>query len=125
MLRSINGYIYILGTIIFTVYGQIVLKFRITKFGTLPDGSFKKLQFLVSLFFDPVILSCFFAAFLASLSWMATMTKFDLSHAYPFMSLNFVIVLLLSGWLLCEPITFKKVIGIVLIIFGTYISSQN
>src|ERR1017187_10193511 len=105
-------YLYILATIGFTVYGQLIIKWRIAKVGPLPEDLFEKLKFLILLLSDPAILSGFAAAFLASLAWMATMTKFELSHAYPFMSLNFVVVLLLSGWLLSEPMTFQKALGV-------------
>jgi len=53
------------------------------------------------------------------------MTKFDLSHAYPFMSLNFVVVLLLSGWLLSEPFTFQKAFGVGLIVLGTVVAARG
>jgi drug/metabolite transporter (DMT)-like permease len=118
-------YLYIVATICFTVYGQLILKYRIAHFGTLPSETFAKLKFLVSLLFDPIIFSAFFAAFLASLAWMAAMTKFELSHAYPFMSLNFVIVLLLSGWLLNEPLTFQKIFGVALIVIGTVVAAHE
>lgn len=118
-------YLYIVLTIGFTVYGQLILKWRIEKFGPLPADSFEKLKFLVGLLFDPAIFSGFAAAFLASLAWMAAMTKFDLSHAYPFMSLNFVVVLFLSAWLLGEPLTFSKVLGIALIVIGTVVAARG
>lgn len=118
-------YLYIVATIGFTVYGQLILKWRITKFGLLPTDFFEKLKFLISLLFDPAIFSGFAAAFLASLAWMAAMTKFDLSHAYPFMSLNFVVVLLLSGWLLNEPVTFQRVLGVALIVVGTMVAARG
>jgi uncharacterized membrane protein len=56
---------------------------------------------------------------------MAAMTKFDLSHAYPFMSLNFALVFLLSGWLLSEPMAMQKTIGIGLIIRGTLVVARG
>ena len=118
-------YFYILATIGFTVYGQLILKWRITTFGALPTDTVEKLKFLISLLFDPAIFSGFFAAFLASLAWMAAMTKFDLSHAYPFMSLNFVVVLLLSGWLLNEPMTLQRVLGVTLIVLGTVVAARG
>lgn len=31
------GYIYIFGTIFFTVYGQLILKWRIVQYGALPE----------------------------------------------------------------------------------------
>jgi multidrug transporter EmrE-like cation transporter len=118
-------YLYIVATIVFTVYGQLILKWRIANFGPLPSNTVEKLRFLTSLFLDPVIFSGFAAAFLASLAWMAAMTKFDLGHAYPFMSLNFVVVLLLSGWLLSEPVSLQKILGIALIVLGTVVAARG
>jgi len=118
-------YLYIAATIVFTVYGQLILKWRIAHYGAMPDGGWEKLKFLVSLLFDPMIFSGFAAAFLASLAWMAAMTKFDLSHAYPFMSLNFAVVLLLSAWLLSEPLTLQKTLGVGLIMLGTVVAAQG
>lgn len=121
----LSDYIYIFATIGLTIYGQLILKWRISNFGPLPTDIVEKLKFLISLLFDPAIFSGFAAAFLASLAWMAAMTKFDLSHAYPFMSLNFVVVLLLSGWLLNEEITMQKVIGMTLIVLGTVVAARG
>lgn len=118
-------YFYIFATIGFTVYGQLIIKWRIVQFGSFPNGLSQILQFIFRLFLDPLILSGFFAGFLASIAWMMAMTKFDLSHAYPFMSLNFVVVLLLSGWLLNEPISLQKIVGVGLIFFGTLVAARG
>ncbi len=118
-------YLYIVATIGFTVYGQLILKWRIAKFGPPPDAFLEKLKFLISLLSDPIIISSFAAAFLAALAWMSVISKFELSHAYPFMSLSFVFVLLLSGWLLSEPVTLQKALGVGLIVLGTVLSARG
>lgn len=112
------AYLYILGTILFTVYGQIILKLRINIYGNLPTKIVDTLIFLLKLYLDPFILSGFLAAFLAALCWMAAMTKFELSFAYPFMSINFILVLIISTILLGESITIGKILGLILIIGG-------
>ncbi len=56
---------------------------------------------------------------------MAAMTKFDLSFAYPFMSLEFVLVLILSVMLFREPITVHKVVGMLFIVSGIFITSKS
>jgi uncharacterized membrane protein len=122
-LRFFDHY-YIFATIAFTVYGQLILKWRMVQLGEMPIASAEKLRFLLVAVFDPAIFSGFVAAFLASLAWMAAMTKFELSYAYPLMSLNFVIVLILSAWLLHEPVTLNKTVGIILIVAGTVIASR-
>jgi len=118
-------YLYILATIGLTVYGQLILKWRISQLGSLPLELADKIKFLLGLLLDPAILSGFAAAFLASLAWMAAMTKFELSHAYPFMSLNFVVVLVLSGWLLSEPMNIQKTVGVALIVLGTVVAARG
>lgn len=120
-----SSYLFVFGTIFFTVYGQLILKWRIKEYGSLPIDLIDKLIFLFRLFLDPYILSGFFAAFLAALCWMAAMTKLDLSHAYPFMSLSFVLVLVLSGLLLNEPVSLYKIIGLIIIVFGIIVGSQG
>ena len=85
------GYFYVLMTVLFTVYGQLILKWRIVSFGPLPDSFLDKLNFLFHLLFDPFIFSGLLAALIASFFWMAAMTKFDVSYAYPFMSGAFVL----------------------------------
>lgn len=121
----LSDYFYIFATIGFTVYGQLILKWRIAQFGSFPTTLVEKSKFLISVLFDPAVFSGFIAAFLASFAWMAVMTKFELSYAYPFMSLNFVAVLLLSQWLLHEPLTPSKIIGVSLIVIGTIVAAKG
>lgn len=118
-------YFYIFGTIAFTVYGQLVLKWRIGRYGVLPEDLGDKILFLLKLLLDPFILSGFFAAFVASLFWMAAMTKSDVSYAYPFMSLSFVLVFILAVVMFGEPFTLNKLIGLGLIVVGILVTSQS
>jgi multidrug transporter EmrE-like cation transporter len=119
------GYFYIFLTIILTVYGQIVLKWRLNQLDALPQMFTAKLVFLLKAVFDPYIFSSFFSAFLASLAWMAALKEFDLSKAYPFMSLSFVCVMVISYWLFKESVSTQKIIGSVLIVAGIYLVSKS
>ena len=84
-----------------------------------------KIVFLLRLLINPWVFSGFVAAFLASLAWMAAMTKFDISHAYPFMSLNFVLVILAGGLLFHEAITPYKLAGLALVVAGLIVGSRG
>lgn len=125
MLGRLGDYGYILATIGFVVYGQIILKWRLAQLGPLPEQLKDKVVFLVLLLFDPIIFSGFLAAFIAALCWAAALSRFDLNYAYPFMSLSFVIVLLLSSWLLGEPLTLGRTVGVALIVAGTLVVSRG
>jgi multidrug transporter EmrE-like cation transporter len=125
MLSNLGGYGYILLTLFFTVIGQIVLKWRLSQLDPLPEGIQDKLRFLVLMIFDPIIFAVYVSAFAAGLAWMAALTRFDLNYAYPFMSLSFVLVLVLSSWLLGEPLTAGRTLGVAFIVVGTLIASRG
>lgn len=120
------GYFYILGSLVFTVYGQLMLKWRLTKLNfQLPDGViWHKLLELIKIIFDPFIFSGFLSAFIASLFWMAAMTKFEITYAYPFMSLAPAVVFVLGVLLLNETFTWGKIIGLIFIALGILITAK-
>ena len=119
------GYIYIFLTILFTVYGQLVIKWRMPMKGQLPEELIEKIKFILWAYTDLWILSGFVAAFMASMTWAAAMTKFDLSFAYPFMSLSFVLVFILSILIFNEPFSWAKFVGLSFIVLGVIISVQK
>jgi drug/metabolite transporter (DMT)-like permease len=118
------GYLYILITLILTAYGQLILKWRLNSMGHFPEVYKEQLKFIGTTLLDPYIISSFVAAFLASLTWIAALTKFQLSYAYPFMSLSFIIVLILSYFIFNEPLTASKIIGALLIVGGLIVASK-
>jgi multidrug transporter EmrE-like cation transporter len=120
-----SGFAYVLGSILFTVYGQIVVKWQVAKAGGLPAVLSEKMAFLLHFVINPWIMSAMFAGFLALLCWLAAMTKFELSYAYPFMSLAFVFVLMLSVVLFHETVTVPKVLGVLLIMAGIIVASRG
>lgn len=118
-----NPYFYIFGTLVFTVYGQIVLKWRLSQLPiVLPEGLLDKILYLLKLIFDPFVFSGFAAAFIASLFWMAAMTKFEITQAYPFMSIAPALVFAIGMLFLGETFTMGKIVGLVLIIIGTIVT---
>jgi multidrug transporter EmrE-like cation transporter len=119
------SYVYVLCTVLLTVYGQIAIKWQVLEAGPFPADPADKLRFLARLLLNPWVISAFAAALLASVAWMAAMTRLELSHAYPFMSLAFVLVMLGSAWFFSEPITPLKVAGVVLIMLGLVVGSQG
>ena len=116
---------YIFLTIFFTVYGQLVIKWQVNSAGTFPVMFVDKIIFLVRLLLNPWIASSFLGAFLASLSWIAAMTKFPLSYAYPFVSSTFVLTIIMSSIFFQEAITIPKAIGMGAIIAGIIIGARG
>jgi multidrug transporter EmrE-like cation transporter len=117
------GYLYIFLTIVFTVYGQLVLKWRMSMKGQLPTAFSEKMTFMLNAYLDPWVLSGFAVAFLASITWAMAMTKFQLSQAYPFMSLSYVLVFIISVLVFNETFTINKLLGYLFIVIGIIVLS--
>jgi multidrug transporter EmrE-like cation transporter len=118
------GFLYIALTILFTVYGQMIIKWQVSNAGDFPPDFGEKIMFIVRLLLTPWVISSFAAAFIASLWWMAAMTQFELSFAYPFMSLAFVVVMILSIMFLGEQLTWTKIAGTLIIITGLFVITR-
>lgn len=116
---------FIFSTILLTVYCQLMVKWRVRTAGPLPVDLPARAIFLIKLLADPWMLTVAAAALLAGLSWFAAMTTYELSYAYPFMSLAFVLVLLLSAVLFHEAVTIPKVVGLAVVIIGLIIASRG
>ena len=111
-------YLYIIATIFFTVYSQIIIKWQVnTYLSTLPNFDYN-LKSLVLIFLSPWIISAIFSTFFAGVAWMLAMTKFDITYAFPFMSLNYVLILFFGYFLFGEIFSYYKLIGSILIIAG-------
>lgn len=123
---SVNwmGFLYIALTILFTVYGQMVIKWQVNLAGEFPADTGEKVVYILRLLLNIWVISSFASAFIASLFWMAAMTQFELSFAYPFMSLSYVVVMVLSFLLMNEALTWNKVLGTLVIIAGLYIITR-
>ena len=75
--------------------------------------------------FQPLVFIGLLTYFLSSLIWITVLRKVDVSYAYPFASLGYVIVGLL-GWLfLQEQISPIRIFGIGIIISGVYIVGKS
>lgn len=122
-MNTLASYALVLLTLLFTVYGQLVLKWRVILAGTPPADVYGKLRFYLTLLENPWILSAFAAAFAAALCWIGAMTKLELSKAYPFMALNFILVTLFANLFFGETVTWPKIAGLTLVVLGLIVGS--
>lgn len=114
-----SGFFYIIATIVFTIYGQIVIKWRIGNNTELSGSYLEKLKLLFMFLMDPFIISGFFAAFLSALAWMAAMTKFEVSFAYPIVLGGLVLgTNLIAIMFLHESLSCTKIFALVMVVLG-------
>ncbi len=123
--RNVPAHLLILGTVLFTVYGQLVMKWQVGRIGPVTLTSSGAVRFLVAVLSNPWIVSGLASAFLAFFCWAGAVSKLPLSYAYPFTSLSFVLVVFLSAALFGEALTAPRVIGLALVLLGLFVGSRT
>ena len=118
-------HMFILMTVAFTVYSQLVMRWQVGNAGPLPVDLIDKVQYVAMLLINPWVVSGVIATFGAGVSWMLAMTKFEISYAYPFVSLTYVIVLFASVFFFHELITINKIAGTALILLGIFVLAKG
>ena len=122
---ELMAYIYILATILLTVYGQLVIKWQVDLAGELPPAFESKIIYILRLLFNPWVISGFISAFFAAISWMMALSKLPLSYTYPFTSLSFVLVPFIGVFVFKEAISIQQIIGLFFVVLGVVIGSQR
>lgn len=120
-MSNVINHLYITATILFGLYSQLIMRWQVSLAGELPLDTLGKFYFVVKLLLNPWVFSSILATFLAGVSWMLTMTKFEISYAYPFTSLQFVFILALGVLFFGESFSWMKMAGTILVIIGLII----
>lgn len=107
------------------MYSQLTIRWQVTVAGPLPTGFTATVWYISALLLNPWVISSILATFLAGVSWMLAMTKFEISYAYPFVSLNYILVLIAGFVLFNEVISLPKLVGTALVILGIIVIAKG
>jgi len=116
---------FILSTVLFTVYSQLIMRWQVSAAGPLPVDTSEKIGYIINLLLNPWVLSGIVSTFLAGVFWLLAMTKFEISYAYPFVSLNYILVLAAGFVLFNESINVAKLAGSALVVLGIVVIARG
>ena len=118
MKPTLFDHIWIFLTVFGATYSQLVMKMRVSKLPRLERSFDGVVGMAIRVFSDPWILSAFGATFLAGVCWMIVLRKFDLSYAFPFTALNFLIMSWIGITIFNERWDMWKISGTGLVVIG-------
>ena len=104
--------------------GRYLLRKDLTSLGNL-DFSAALVGSFIKIFFSPLVILGISLYFLGVFFWLYALSKVDLSFAYPFVSVSYVLVVLLSWFVLGESISYLRWIGVILICSGVFLISRS
>ncbi len=117
--------IYILISVAGSAAGQLLLKKGMNSMGpiTLSFNQFPSLVWQMVTNLDVFIGLVIYL--LGTVFWLAALSRVDLSFAYPFASLNYIVILAASWIMFDEKITLSRLAGTIVIGIGVLLISRN
>ncbi len=116
----------ILLSISIAVGGQLLLKIGINRIGISDFGSFSALGGLFAgIAKSPLVIFGLLLYVISAAIWMIVLSTVDLSFAYPFIGLSYVLVLVLSKFILKEDVNPLRWIGALIITAGVVVLSRG
>jgi drug/metabolite transporter (DMT)-like permease len=107
------------------VTGQLILKRAVAALGPIVLGPETLPRFILTVALTPLVTLGLVVYLSGTFFWLISLSRVDLSFAYPFASLNYVLILIISWWLLGEQISLTRLIGVVVICFGVWAISRT
>jgi len=118
---ALNAIPIIIIGVILAALGQVSWKMGMNQAGQLSAINYTTLS---AVLMNPYVLLGFLMYGLSTIFWLIALSKKDLSFVYPFMSLTYIFVLVLSSLVLKESIGVNKVVGTLAIIIGLLIIAK-
>lgn len=106
--------------IMLMIYFVMILSVFFTTFGNFFQklAADNKPDSIIETILQPITLLAFFMMGVGALIWLYVLSKVPVSTAYPFVSLSFVFILLLSKFILKEKVPLRRWGGVLFIIVG-------
>jgi multidrug transporter EmrE-like cation transporter len=119
------NYIIILTSVFLNAFAQIALKKGMMVIGRFDFLQTNYLNLAFTVAKNPFLILGFFCYGLSILTWMAALSRTEVSFAYPFLSIGYVLVLIFGYYFFNETINIWKIFGIFFILVGVLMLAKG
>jgi len=117
--------IYILISVLTSTVGQLLLKKGMNDIGSVTLSMDRLFPTLWQMATNLNVFVGLAIYLIGTVFWLAALSRVDLSYAYPFASLSYIIMLVASWMMFGERITLSRIIGTVVIGIGVLLIYRN
>jgi multidrug transporter EmrE-like cation transporter len=117
--------VYILIAVLAAATGEVLMKKGMIRIGALTLTLNRLGSILWCVGTNPYVILGLFAYVCGMVFWLAALSRVDLSYAYPFVSLSYVVLLVASWQLFKERITLMRLLGTLVVGLGVFLISQS
>ncbi|WP_434053751.1 MAG: EamA family transporter [Roseibium sp.] len=116
---------FILFTVLTNAAAQIMLKYGMTQIGDFSSLHSNLIVKLLQVVFTPFVFLGLCTFVISMASHLYVLSKVELSYAYPFLSLAYVVVAVYAYFIFHEDLNAMRALGIALICVGTVFIAQG
>ena len=117
--------VYILISVLVGAIGQLLLKHGMNTLGPLTLSVSDIFTTLLKMATSPYVVGGLFVYVCSTVFWLVALSRVDLSYAYPFASLSYILMLVVSWRLFDENISLLRLLGTATIAFGVLLVSRS
>ena len=115
----------ILSSVFLNALAQIFIRQGMLKLGSISFNMEQIWNMALSVFTNMYLLSGMFSYGISIILWMIVLSKVNVSLAYPFLSVGYVVTAVLAYLIFKEPLTVQKILGIAIICLGVVILTYS
>ena len=116
----ISNFIFIISSVLLNALAQILLKAGMKQFGNI-DLKNNIINTSISIALNPYIITGFISYGISIILWLWVLSKVDVSLAYPFQALGYIVVTILAWLIFQENISFTRIMALIFITIGLII----
>ncbi|NJN16777.1 MAG: EamA family transporter [Oscillochloris sp.] len=107
------------------VAGQLLLKVGMSQMGSLEISMAAVPSIVLRMATSPWVVGGLFVYVSGIFFWLLALNRVDLSYAYPFASLSYVLIFFSSWLMLGERISLSRVMGMIVICLGVVLVARS
>jgi len=116
----LTNLIVIVSSVLLNALAQILLKAGMKNFNNI-DLKNNIMQTFLSIALNPYIISGFISYGISIILWLWVLSKVDVSLAYPFQALGYIVVTILAWLIFQENVNMTRIIALIFITLGLII----
>ena len=117
--------VYILISVLGGAIGQILLKTGMSQMGPLTLSVNQLFHILWRMTTNPYVVVGLGVYVMGTVFWLSALSRVDLSYAYPFASLSYIVMLVASILIFKENITLLRLVGTLVVGLGVLLISRS
>lgn len=112
---------FIIFSVLLSAVAQLSIRKGMVVVGTIPEKLSEIWGYFWQAYINPWIFARLTAYAISMLFWMYVLSKVNVSLAYPFQSLAYLVIAFAAYYTLNEPLSIQKILSIIIICVGVFI----